>query len=60
MISSPVISGTKVYELINLLRDKQMSGVEITIVTWEPDVYGFGDAGFWMQLHEGIHNTFAE
>lgn len=33
IISSPVISGAKVYELINLLRDKQMAGVEITIVT---------------------------
>jgi len=52
VISSPAISGPKVYELINLLRDKQTAGVEITIVTWEPDAYGFGDAGFWMQLHE--------
>ena len=52
IISSPVISGAKVYELISLLRDKQLAGVEITIVTWEPDSYGFGDAAFWMQLHE--------
>lgn len=52
VISSPVISGAKVYELISLLRDKQVAGVEITIVTWEPDSYGFGDAAFWMQLHE--------
>lgn len=51
VISSPVISGAKVYELISLLRDKQVAGVEITIVTWEPDSYGFGDAAFWMQLH---------
>ena len=48
VISSPVISGAKVYELISLLRDKQVAGVEITIVTWEPDSYGFGDAAFWM------------
>lgn len=33
IISSPVISGAKVYELISLLRDKQMAGVGITIVT---------------------------
>ena len=52
IISSPTISGAKVYELINLLHDKQMAGIEVTIVTWEPDSYGFGDAGFWMQLHE--------
>lgn len=57
VISSPAISGTKVYELINLLRDKQISGVEITIVTWEPDFYGFGDAGYWMQLHEEMRQA---
>ena len=57
VISSPAISGTKVYELINLLRDKQISGIEITIVTWEPDSYGFGDAGYWMQLHEEIRQA---
>ena len=57
VISSPAISGTKVYELINLLRDKQRAGVEITIVTWEPDSYGFGDAGFWMQLHEEMRQA---
>ncbi len=57
VISSPAISGTKVYELINLLRDKQIAGVEITIVTWEPDSYGFGDAGFWMQLHEEMRQA---
>lgn len=52
VISSPAISGAKVYELINLLRDKQIAGVDVTIVTWKPDSYGFGDAGYWMQLHE--------
>ena len=57
VISSPVISGAKVYELIRLLRDKQVAGVEITIVTWEPDSYGFGDAAFWMQLHEEMRQA---
>lgn len=52
IISSPTISGQKVYELINLLKEKQATGVEITIVTWTPDSYGFGDAAFWMELHE--------
>ena len=52
IISSPVISGSKVYELINMLKEKQMSGVQVTIVTWTPDSYGFGDAAYWMQLHE--------
>lgn len=57
VISSPVISGAKVYELISLLHDKQVAGVEITIVTWEPDSYGFGDAAFWMQLHEEMRQV---
>ena len=57
IISSPVISGPKVYELINLLREKQISGVQITIVTWTPDSYGFGDAAYWMQLHEDIREA---
>lgn len=57
VISSPVISGTKVYELIGLLRQKQATGVEVTIVTWEPDSYGYGDAAFWMQLHEEMRQA---
>lgn len=57
VISSPVISGHKVYGLINLLKEKQASGVEITIVTWEPDSYDYGDAGFWMQLHEDMRQA---
>lgn len=57
IISSPAISGAKVYELINLLHDKQMAGIEVTIVTWEPDSYGFGDAVFWMQLHEEMRQA---
>lgn len=52
IISSPVISGLKVHELIKKLKDRQTKGVNVTIVTWNPDAYGFGDAGYWMQLHE--------
>ena len=57
VISSPVISGLKVYELINMLKEKQMSGVQVTIVTWTPDSYGFGDASYWMQLHEDMRKA---
>ena len=57
VISSPIISGTKVYELIRFLKDKQINGVEITIVTWNPDSYGLGDAGYWMQLHEDMRQA---
>ena len=57
IISSPVISESKVYELINMLKEKQMSGVQVTIVTWTPDSYGFGDAAYWMQLHEDMRRA---
>ena len=57
VISSPAISGPQVYELINLLRDKQTSGVRITIVTWEPDSYEYGDTVYWMSLHEEMRQA---
>lgn len=34
-----------------------MSGVQVTIVTWTPDSYGFGDAAYWMQLHEDMRRA---
>ena len=37
--------------------EKQLSGVQITIVTWAPDSYGFGDAAYWMQLHEEMRKA---
>lgn len=57
VISSPAISGLKVYEMIDLLRGKQALGVEVTIVTWAPDSYGYGDAAFWMRLHEDMRQA---
>ena len=29
----------------------------VTIVTWEPELYGFGDPAYWMQLHEEIRQA---
>ncbi len=57
VISSNVISAKKVYEIINMLKEKQVLGVEVTIITWAPDDYGFGDAAFWMQLHEDMRQA---
>lgn len=57
IISSPAISGQKVYELISMLKEKQEAGAQITIVTWMPDSYGFGDAAYWMQLHEDMRKA---
>lgn len=52
IISSPVISGPKVDELAELLKEKQQSGIRISIVTWKPDMYGFGYSEYWMELQE--------
>lgn len=57
IISSSAISGSKVYQLINMLKEKQEVGVDVTIVTWAPDSYGFGDAAYWMQLHEDMRKA---
>ncbi len=57
IISSSIISSQKVYDLIAMLKNKQEQGVEVTIVTWQPDDYGFGDAAFWMQLHEDMRQA---
>lgn len=57
IVSSPAISGQKVYELIDLLKEKQASGIEVTVVTWTPDTYGFGDSAYWMQLHEEMRKA---
>ena len=47
----------KVYDLIAMLKEKQEQGVEVTIITWQPDDYGFGDAAFWMRLHEDMRQA---
>lgn len=57
VISSPIISGPKVYELMDLLKDKQASGMEVTIVTWTPDSYRYGETAFWMGLHEDMRQA---
>ena len=57
VISSPTISGQKIHALIDLLKERQVSGVEVTIVTWEPDSYGYGNSEFWMQLHEDMRQA---
>ena len=57
VISSPAINGKKVRELISLLQEQQSRGVTVTIVTWEPDAYDFGDASYWMQLHEEMRQA---
>lgn len=57
IISSPAISGAKVDSLINNLKERMGRGVSVTVVTWDPDSYGFGDASYWMQLHEKMRQN---
>lgn len=57
IISSPAISGKKVDEMMRLLKEKQEAGLRIVIVTWKPDMYGFGDSEYWMELQERMRRT---
>ena len=57
VISSPAISGAKIHELISLLTEQQQKGVTVTVVTWAPDAYDYGDAAYWMQLHEEMRQA---
>lgn len=57
VISSPAISTSKVYEFIDFLKEKQSLGVEVTVVTWESDLYGYGDSALWMKLHEDMRRA---
>ena len=57
IISSPAISGQKVYDMIHLLREKQEEGIKIVIVTWKPDSYGYGDSAYWLELQEQMRKA---
>lgn len=57
IISSPAISGKKVYDMISFLREKQEAGMKTVIVTWKPDSYGYGDSAYWQELHEQMRRA---
>lgn len=57
IISSPALSGKKVYEMIHFLREKQESGIKTVIVTWQPDSYGYGDSTYWQELQEQMRRA---
>lgn len=42
IISSPTLGKEKVLRMIKLLKERQESGVKITVVTWHPDSYIYG------------------
>lgn len=60
IISSPVISGKKVEEFIHMLNQKITEGIHAVIVTWKPDMYGFGDSEYWMELQERMRKSGLE
>lgn len=57
VISSPSITGNKVSELIKLLKEKQQNGVEVTILTWQPDAIKYGSSNYRMQLLEEMREA---
>lgn len=57
IISSPAISGKKVDEIMLLLRERQEAGLHVIIVTWKPDMYGYGDSEYWMELQERMRRA---
>lgn len=57
IISSPAISTKKVDEIIDLLNEQQALGIRVSIITWEADVYGYGDSGKWAHLHEQMRQA---
>ncbi len=57
IISSPAISGKKVYDMIAMLREKQENGVKTVIITWKPDRYGYGNSAYWHELHEQMRQA---
>lgn len=57
IISSPAISGKKVDKLMELLKEKQELGIQVRIVTWKPDMYGYGDSEYWMELQERMRKN---
>jgi len=57
ILSSPVISGKKVEELMKLLKEKQELGLRIVIITWKPDCYGYGDSEYWLELQERMRKV---
>lgn len=72
VISSPTLGSRKVYRMLKLLRERQETGVKVTIVTWHPDAYMYGrdehrirlmealrDAGFHIELAEETCEHYA-
>lgn len=57
IISSPQMNQKKVYRMISLLKERQETGVKVTVVTWHPDCYKYGKSEVRMELLEQLRST---
>ena len=57
VISSQTLNYRKVYQLIDIAKDRQAAGVKVTIVTWHPDVYLYGKSEKRMELLEQLRKA---
>ncbi len=57
ILSSPGLWEQKVRSLLELLKDRQILGVEVTVVTYAPDLQGFGDSGDYSALQEEMRQA---
>ncbi|NMA18725.1 MAG: hypothetical protein GX939_08295 [Clostridiaceae bacterium] len=57
VISSPTLGKRKVVRMLTLLRERQESGVRITIVTWHPSAYIYGSEIHRIELMEDLRNA---
>ncbi|MEE1113893.1 MAG: phospholipase D-like domain-containing protein, partial [Eubacterium sp.] len=57
VISSPTLGKNKVFRMINLLKERQETGVKVTIVTWHPDAYKYGREEHRIELMEALRNA---
>ena len=54
IISSSTISGPRIGQMMPLFKEKMEAGVQIEVITWKPECYGFGDISYWKKLHEQL------
>jgi hypothetical protein len=57
VIASPTLAKRKVMHILSLLRERQMAGVKITIVTWHPDAYAYGSEEHRIELMEALRKA---
>lgn len=57
VISSPTLGKYKVMRMTSMLKERQETGVKVTIVTWHPDSYLYGREEHRIELMEALRNA---